>query len=256
MQKTGTVESFILGTVDMVTDWINYIQWSTVGGYDQYYFVFILKTPFLSASLVGTVLWIFEVFLTVKRSRESIQRYQKRPKVLKLENEHSEHDSEHSSMSDRLGLTVRILIGLLEDLPVVIALYYAAAIIPFCGVPAKRERSSPATIATVVSAMLNSLWTMFVLCWNLFGYRKIIYIISYCCTIFRRAIYPQAVSPNGRVCWSQRTLKKHQMTLTFATVSKVSDIENEWRSMRNKLFKVFLLIQQRFVGNIYIEKFN
>ena len=40
------------------------------------------------------------------------------------------------------------------------------------------------------------------------------------------------------------------MTLTFATISKVSDIENEWWSMGNKLFKVFLLIQQRFVGNI------
>ena len=40
------------------------------------------------------------------------------------------------------------------------------------------------------------------------------------------------------------------MTLTFATVSKVSDIENEWWSMGNKLFKVFLLIQQIFVGNI------
>ena len=66
--------SFILGTVDMVTDWINYIQWSSVGGYDQYYFVFILTTTFLCASLVGTALWIFEVFLTIKRSRESIQR--------------------------------------------------------------------------------------------------------------------------------------------------------------------------------------
>ena len=124
--------SFILGTVDMVTDWINYIQWSSVGGYDQHYFVFILTTTFLCASLVGTVLWIFEVFLTIKRSRESIQRYQKRPKVLKLDNEHSARDSERSSTSDRLGLTVRILTELLEDLPVVIALYYAPAIIPFC----------------------------------------------------------------------------------------------------------------------------
>ena len=40
--------------------------------------------------------------------------------------------SHHSVLSDRLGLTVRILTGLLEDLPVVITLYYAAAIIPFC----------------------------------------------------------------------------------------------------------------------------
>ena len=52
------------------------------------------------------------------------------------------------------------------------------------------------------------------------------------------------------------TLKEHQKIRTFATVSKVSDIENEWWSMGKKLFKAFLLIQERFVGNIYIEKFN
>ena len=50
------------------------------------------------------------------------------------------------------------------------------------------------------------------------------------------------------------TLKEHQKIWTFATVSKVSDIENEWGSMGKKLFKAFLLIQERFVGNIYIEK--
>ena len=52
------------------------------------------------------------------------------------------------------------------------------------------------------------------------------------------------------------TLKERQKIRTFATVSKVSDIENEWWSMGKKLFKAFLLIQERFVGNIYIEKFN
>ena len=45
-------------------------------------------------------------------------------------------------------------------------------------------------------------------------------------------------------------MKEHQKNWTFATVSKVSDIENEWWSMGKKLFKVFLLIQERFVGNI------
>ena len=36
------------------------------------------------------------------------------------------------------------------------------------------------------------------------------------------------------------TLKKHQRTLTFATVSKVSDIENEWWLMGILYFESFL----------------
>ena len=47
------------------------------------------------------------------------------------------------------------------------------------------------------------------------------------------------------------TLKEKQKIRTFVTVSKVSGIENEWWSMGKKLFKAFLLIQERFVGNIY-----
>ena len=48
--------SFILGTVDMVTDWTNYIQWSSVGGYDQHYFVYIFQITFLCAAVAGTIL--------------------------------------------------------------------------------------------------------------------------------------------------------------------------------------------------------
>ena len=62
------IVSFILGTVDMVTDWINYIQWRSVGGYDQHYFVYIFTTTFLCAATVGTVLWTIEIFLLFHRS--------------------------------------------------------------------------------------------------------------------------------------------------------------------------------------------
>ena len=37
---------------------------------------------------------------------------------------------------------------------------------------------------------------------------------------------------------------------------KVSDIVNEWWSMENLYFKPFLLVKERFLGNIYIEKYN
>ena len=58
---------------------------------------------------------------------------------------------------------------------------------------------------------------------------------------------------------SSRTLKEHQKFLANAIFQKFlitmvvyeKSIFFPW-----KLFKVFLLIQERFVGNIYIEKFN
>ena len=176
------IVTFILGTVDLVTDWINFIQWSTVGGYDQYNFVSIFQTTFLFAAFAGTILWTIEVALLVVRSRECIQRYRERYMVGIRRGERNVYKW--------LGMTVRLLIGLLEDLPVVILLYNSVAM-PLCGVPAKRESSSPTTIAPVVSAMLNSTWTVFVLCWDLFGCYNIISNAQCWCNTIRSEIAPQ-----------------------------------------------------------------
>ena len=169
------VISFILGTVDMVTDWINWNQWRSVGGYDQHYFVYIFITAFLCAAGVGTVLWLIEVILMIHRFWKFIRERLRRSKTAVIG---------YNSLSDRLGMTVKFLVGLLEDLPVVVLLYYSA-VIPFCGVPASRERSSPTTIATVVSAMLNSMWTMFILYWELCGCNKKFSDARCCCTVIR-----------------------------------------------------------------------
>ena len=59
----------------------------------------------------------------------------------------------------RLGIVVRILVGLLEDLPVVLVVYYST-VMPICGIPAKQSVGSGITLATIISSMLNSLWTM------------------------------------------------------------------------------------------------
>ena len=61
------VISFVLVTVDVVTDWINWVQWSGVGGYDQYYFASIFERVFLCVAAVGTGLWIIELFVIVKK---------------------------------------------------------------------------------------------------------------------------------------------------------------------------------------------
>ena len=176
--------SFILGTFDMVTDWINWKQWSFYGGYNLYHFVFIFQTTFLCAAVVGTILWAVEVYLMIKRSRESIQRYQKRSFTTETLMFTSTQESEHTSLSSRVGFTVRLFVGLMEDLPVVILLYYSM-IIPFCGTSRPQERSSSTTIATVVSSMLNAMWTMFILFWDLCGCSKKISNADCFCIVIR-----------------------------------------------------------------------
>ena len=46
----------------------------------------------------------------------------------------------------------------------------------------------------------------------------------------------QACKVHGIVCFGDYTLQEHQRIRTNATVSKISDIENEWWSMRKKDF--------------------
>ena len=74
----------------------------------------------------------------IKRSREFIRRYKKRSRTNKMEKWKGTQESEHTSWSSRVGFTVRLLIGLMEDLPVVILLYYSI-VIPFCGISASRR---------------------------------------------------------------------------------------------------------------------
>ena len=61
------VVTFVLMTFDMITDWINWIEWYGIGGYDQYFFASMFETVFLCVAAVGTGLWIMEVFLIVKK---------------------------------------------------------------------------------------------------------------------------------------------------------------------------------------------
>ena len=51
----------------MITDWINWAEWSKVGGYDQYYFASIFQKIFLCVAAVGTGLLIIEVFVIIKK---------------------------------------------------------------------------------------------------------------------------------------------------------------------------------------------
>ena len=74
--------SFLLITVDVVTDWISWAEWSKVGGYDQYYFVSIFQKAFLCVAAVGTGLWIIEVFIITKMFINICREYPERNRSL------------------------------------------------------------------------------------------------------------------------------------------------------------------------------
>ena len=79
----------------------------------------------------------------------------------------------------RLGLFLLILTGLLEDLPVVLVTFYTA-VSTTCGTPARQEVGSVLTMVTILSSMLNSLWTMVILFCELCSCRKFCKNISFC----------------------------------------------------------------------------
>ena len=59
----------------------------------------------------------------------------------------------------RLGFLALILTGIFEDFPVLLILFYIT-VLPICGAPARQNISLDLTTATVISSMLNSLWSM------------------------------------------------------------------------------------------------
>ena len=80
----------------------------------------------------------------------------------------------------RLAISILILTGFLEDFPVIIVMFYIA-VTRICGAPARQEVGSALTMATIISAMLNSLWTMIILFCELCSCQKLFKDLSTCC---------------------------------------------------------------------------
>ena len=80
----------------------------------------------------------------------------------------------------RLAIILLILTGFLEDFPVVIVTFYTATSTA-CGMPARQEGGSVLTMTTIISAMMNSLWTMIILFGELCDCQKLYRNISYRC---------------------------------------------------------------------------
>ena len=79
----------------------------------------------------------------------------------------------------RLAILLLILTGFFEDFPVVIVTFYTA-VSPTCGTPARQEVGSVLTMTTIISSMMNSLWTLIILFYELCSCQKVSTNISYC----------------------------------------------------------------------------
>ena len=75
----------------------------------------------------------------------------------------------------RCGILLLILTALLEDFPVVVVTYYTS-VVPICGTPSRQEVGSVLTLVTILSSMLNSLWTMILLFSELCGCQNFLVI--------------------------------------------------------------------------------
>ena len=129
-----------------------------------------------------------------------------------------------STTINRLGILARILVGLCEDFPVVLAVFYPT-VMPMCGIPAKQKIRSGVTVATIISSMLNSLWTMFCLFCELWGCAK----KEFCCFAIQKDSDVEdsdknSCEQNNRQTTTKRCLKKSSKTCMrqrFITVGKI-----------------------------------
>ena len=240
------VLTFILMTFDLATDWINWKQWSEVGGYNWHHLIFIFRTTFLCVVIVGTVIYTTETFtivvklfrihtletsddenpsderkviphqmrqfcnkqeMNIDEMEKSFDRKQKLDEGDKSSSQIVRDDRDDQEKTDeedisspgkprenskeqykvreqnciyRLTLLLLIFTGFFEDFPVVLVTFYTAAS-PTCGTPARQEVGSLVTMVTIISSMMNSLWTMIILLCELHGFQTFkIFCIKTC----------------------------------------------------------------------------
>ena len=163
--------TFLLMTFNMVTDWFNWKQWSVLGGYNEYEFFHIFSTAFLVVAAVGTILWALKTVVIVAKF-PSVPHKDKEDDTVELEENNDAQKNEttkETNCLEVLNILLLIVSGLFEDFPALLLIFYASAL-PGCGTPTRYESGSAVTITTVMSSMLNSLWTMILLFCGLFGY--------------------------------------------------------------------------------------
>ena len=113
--------------------------------------------------------------------REDIEEQEKELDKRNLrENSKEQYEGMGQKYIYRLAVLLLILTGFFEDFPVILVTFYTAVAVS-CGTPARQEVGSVITMVTIISAMMNSLWTMIILFCELCGGQKFYTNISYSC---------------------------------------------------------------------------
>ena len=118
----------------------------------------------------------------MRKDAEELYERENYPETVAEDRGEQEKKDKPEKHISRLAILILILTGLFEDFPVVIVMFYTA-VTRICGAPARQEVGSGLTMATIISSMLNLLWTMIILFCELCGCQKLFQInfISSCC---------------------------------------------------------------------------
>ena len=116
----------------------------------------------------------------MRKDAEELYERENYPETVAEDRGEQEKKDKPQKHISRLAILILILTGLFEDFPVVIVMFYTA-VTRICGAPARQEVGSGLTMATIISSMLNSLWTMIILFCELCGCQKLFQNISSCC---------------------------------------------------------------------------
>ena len=166
--------TFLLTTFDVVTDWLNWKQWSVLGGYNQYEFFHVFDTGFLAVAVVGTTLWALKIVIIVMKF----------PGIPHTDAVNESRDSEEENAKSTaqkkraingrnrlkiLNIFILLITGMFEDFSALLLIFYVSSL-PGCRSPVRYELGTAITIVTVISSMLNALWTRILLAFELNSY--------------------------------------------------------------------------------------
>ena len=116
----------------------------------------------------------------IEKVKDKLTKIEEFPDATRDDSKILKKKGRHFKLVYRCAILLLILTGLLEDFPVVVV-SYCTSVVPICGTPARQEVGSVHTLVTILSSMLNSLWTMILLFSELCGYQNLFGNISSCC---------------------------------------------------------------------------
>ncbi len=148
------VITFVLQTIDVITDWVNWKNWHLVVNREAHHSLGRYVAVFRVVAICSSVLWGLELIIFVAKvctflhPQTQVQDINTEPRI--------------RADFPLFTATVTLLVGSLEDLPVTLVTYNIA-VTPDLEVPAKEQLKSWSGLAALVASAINTTWTAIVL---------------------------------------------------------------------------------------------